>query len=73
MIRTALMAAALMVCAACTDDGSSRTWRESGDATYDALKSASEACKAKGEEFHLKNGGDPTVLGDYECVQSKGK
>jgi hypothetical protein len=73
VIRALLIAAAALACAACEGDGSSKTWRESGDVTYDTLKSATEACKAKGGELRLKNGGDPTQLGDYECVQEKGR
>ena len=72
MIRTLLMAAALMAVAGCADTGEGPSWRESGDATYDALKSATDACAKSGGELHLKGGGDPTHLGDYECVKGKG-
>ena len=72
MIRALVIAVGLLVCAACADTGEGRAWYENGDATYDTLKSATDACKAKGGDFHLKDGGDPTHMGDYECVMGKG-
>ena len=39
-----------------------------GDANYDALKAATEACKAKGGEIRLKGGGyDNRELSNYQC------
>jgi len=75
MIRLALVAsslAALTHLAACTSGPEGNTYYEQGDATYDSLKDASDACKAKGGTFTLKQGGDPTHLGDYACVTAKG-
>jgi ABC-type glycerol-3-phosphate transport system substrate-binding protein len=72
---TRVLAAALMLSAlaACSSSGdSSAPWYESGDATYDSLKAATDACKAKGGEFKLKPGGDPTHLSDYVCQGAKG-
>jgi hypothetical protein len=43
-----------------------------GDVTYDTVKAAADACKAKGGDFELKPGGDPTHLGDYACNPKKG-
>ena len=43
-----------------------------GDANYDALKKATEDCKAHGGQLQLKNGGDTTQLGDYACKMGKG-
>ena len=43
-----------------------------GDANYDALKKATEDCKAHGGHLELKNGGDSTELGDYACKMGKG-
>jgi hypothetical protein len=76
MIRTLLIAASLAglaSVAACNANGpEGNTYYQIGDANYDALKAADDACKAKGGKFNLKNGGDPTHLGDYECVTPKG-
>jgi ABC-type glycerol-3-phosphate transport system substrate-binding protein len=73
MIRALVVAALLAGCAACTDTASSdKAWYQSGDATYDALKTAADACKAKGGDFHVKRGGDPTQLSDFQCVGMKG-
>jgi hypothetical protein len=76
MIRIALIAAslaALAPLAACNANGpEGNTYYEQGDANYDALKEATDACKAKGGAFELKKGGDPTHLGDYQCVMAKG-
>jgi hypothetical protein len=75
MIRIALIAASLAglaSIAACTTGPEGNTYYEQGDANYDALKAADDACKAKGGTFTLKQGGDPTHLGDYACVTAKG-
>jgi hypothetical protein len=74
MIRAAAIAAAvfglLAPLAACGtgDAAEGNPWYQIGDATYDTIKAASDACKAKGGEFQLKKGGDPTHMGDYECA-----
>jgi len=73
MIRLALLVAALGVLAACSQTGSSAAWYEQGDANYDALKAAHDACAAKGGTYQMKPGGDPTHLGDYQCVGAKAK
>ena len=76
MIRLALVAAslaALVHLTACNANGpEGNTYYEQGDASYDSLKDATDACKAKGGTFTLKTGGDPTHLGDYACVMAKG-
>jgi len=76
MIRILLIAASLASpasVAACNANGpEGNTYYQIGDANYDALKAADDACKAKGGKYTLKNGGDPTHLGDYECVTPKG-
>jgi len=46
---------------------------QEGDANYDAIKKASEDCKARGGHIQLKSGGDTTELSDYECKMDKGK
>jgi hypothetical protein len=66
MTRLALLAAAVMTLAACGPEGNA--WYQQGDANYDALKAANDACVAKGGKFQLKQGGDATHLGDYECI-----
>ena len=75
MIRTLLIAASLAglaSIAACKGDGpEGNPYYQIGDANYDALKAADDACKAKGGTFQLKKGGDPTHLGDYECLTAK--
>ncbi len=38
-----------------------------GVATYDDLKTAQEACAAKGGSLKLQRNGDPQFLGDYAC------
>ncbi|HWA63674.1 MAG TPA: hypothetical protein VG939_20015 [Caulobacteraceae bacterium] len=43
-----------------------------GDASYDAIRRASDDCKAKGGVIQLKKGGDVTELSDYECKIGKG-
>jgi hypothetical protein len=42
-----------------------------GDANYDALKAATEACKAKGGEVRLKGGYDNRELSNYQCKIGK--
>jgi hypothetical protein len=75
MIRVFLIVTALATLTACGgnsgDEGGSRAWYESGDATYDDLKRAADACKATGGDFQLKPQGDPTHLGDYACNKGK--
>jgi len=72
MIRALVMTALLAALGACNDNATGKAWYQQGDATYDALRTASDACKARGGEFRVKRGGDPTVLGDYECAGAKG-
>ena len=69
-MRVALIALAALALAGCSETG--RAWYESGDASYDAVKRATEACKAQGGAYQLKKGGDPTNLGDFSCVGAKG-
>jgi hypothetical protein len=75
MTRIMLIAASLagLSLAACNANGpEGNPYYQIGDANYDALKAADDACKAKGGTYKLKDGGDPTHLGDYECVGAKG-
>ncbi len=73
MSRFALLMLALTALAACTSSGdTSAPWYEGGTANYDALKRAADACKAKGGDFQVRPGGDPTHLEDYDCKPAKG-
>jgi len=73
MKRLIVIAAAFAVLAGCASNGpEGNTWYQQGDANYDALKAAADACKTKGGDFQLKTGGDPTHLGDYACNPKKG-
>ncbi len=71
-MRRLLTIAALATLAGCASSGpEGNTWYQHGDANYDALKAASDACTSKGGVFQLKTGGDPTHLGDYACNPKK--
>ena len=73
MKQILLAAVILASLAACKSDGpEGNPWYSMGDANYDSVKAASDACKAKGGDFRLKDGGDPTHLGDYACNPKKG-
>jgi hypothetical protein len=72
MKRILLFAAAFAMLGACANNGpEGNPWYSQGDANYDALKAAADACKAKGGDFQLKPDGDPTHLGDYACNPKK--
>ena len=52
-----------------TGDGpEGNPWYSRGDANYDTIRRATDACKAKGGTFQLKPGGDSSHLADWECV-----
>ena len=72
MIRAAVAFATLLALSACASGPEGNPWYSQGDANYDALKAAADACKAKGGDYQLKPGGDPTHLGDYDCQKPKG-
>ena len=73
MKRFLVIAAAFAALAACASNGpEGNPWYSQGDVTYDTVKAAADACKAKGGDFELKTGGDPTHLGDYACNPRKG-
>jgi hypothetical protein len=73
MKQILLAAVVLASLAACKSDGpEGNPWYSVGDANYDSVKAAADACKAKGGDFQLKDGGDPTHLGDYACNPKKG-
>ena len=66
------MAGLLMALAACAEGPEGSAWYEHGNADYDSLKAAADACKQKGGDFQLRPGGEPTHLGDYACNPKKG-
>jgi hypothetical protein len=72
MIRMLIIAAALVTLGGCASGPEGNPWYSQGDVTYDSVKAAADACKAKGGDFELKQGGDPTHLGDYACNPKKG-
>ena len=72
MTRLALIFAALGALAACNTGPEGNPWYQIGDANYDAVKAAHDACAAKGGTYQVKQGGDPTHLGDYECAPGAG-
>jgi hypothetical protein len=63
-----LVLGVLALLAACSSGPEGKAWYEEGDANYDAVKTAHDACVAKGGTFQVKPQGDPTHLGDYECI-----
>jgi hypothetical protein len=63
-----LVLSALVLLAACSSGPEGNAWYQQGDANYDAVKTAHDACVAKGGTFQVKPQGDPTHLGDYECI-----
>jgi uncharacterized lipoprotein YmbA len=72
MMRALIIGGMLLGLAACSSGPEGNAYYQLGDASYDALKAASDACTAKGGKFQLKSGGEPTHLGDYECLMPKG-
>jgi hypothetical protein len=44
-----------------------------GDANYDALKAATQACQAQGGQLQLKSGYDDRDLASYECKSGKAR
>ena len=70
-MRTVLAVALLFALAACAAGQGSYS-PPAGDASYDALKQASDQCKQNGGELRLKKGGDNRDLSDYECKIGKG-
>ena len=73
MKRFFVIGLAFAALAACASNGpEGNPWYSQGDVTYDTVKAAADACKAKGGDFQLKPGGEPTHLGDYSCNPKKG-
>ena len=62
-MKTLIVLASLMLCAACA----SGVTPDGGVASYDALKTARDACLAKGAELQLAREGDPQSITSYVC------
>lgn len=63
-MRAVIVIAALML-SACM--GGVGTGQNAGIATYDDLKTAQQACAAKGGSLRLQKNGDVQYLDDYAC------
>ena len=63
-------AAALSGCGGLTD---ASYVLDRGNANYDALKTATEACRAKGGEIRLRPNYAGQDLSDYECAIGKAR
>ena len=63
MRAAVLIIAAALGLSACETTGNN----VSGTADYDSLKRATEACKARGGDFVLKDAGDAQYIQDYVC------
>jgi hypothetical protein len=46
---------------------------EPGDASYDALRSATTTCQAKGGEIRRQGSGEGRNLSDYQCAIGKAR
>jgi hypothetical protein len=69
MTRLLAFGATLLMLGACdTTSGGGQ-----GDANYDAIKTAADACKAQGGELQLKSGYDGRAVSDYACKNVKAK
>ncbi|MDO8802199.1 hypothetical protein [Phenylobacterium sp.] len=62
-MKTLIVLASLMLCAACA----SGVTPDGGVASYDALKTARDACLAKGADLQLAREGDPQSITSYVC------
>ena len=62
-MRILLVISSLMLCAACA----SGVTPDGGVASYDALKTARDACLAKGADLQLAKEGDPQSITSYVC------
>ena len=70
MTRTVLLILAAAGALAACGGPEGKAWYDEGDANYDALKAAHDACAAKGGTYQVRPGGDPTHLGDYVCQRA---
>ena len=67
-MKAALLIVVTLALSAC---GSVGAGHNGGIATYDDLKSAKDACAAKGGTLKLQRNGDPQYLEDYACEKAK--
>ena len=68
-MRTILLIAAALSLSGCASGVSAGN--NGGLATYDDLKTASQACAAKSGKLVLKHNGDANYLPDYGCEKAK--
>ena len=68
----AITALALALCA-CGSAPADSYGLGQGDANYDAIKTATQACEAQGGQIRLKSGYDGRDLSSYECKIGKAK
>ena len=57
----------LTVLASCAEKAEGPAWYEGGNADYDSLKSAEQACKDKGGDFQLKPNGEERCIACKLC------
>ena len=62
-MRILVVISSMMLCAACA----SGVTPDGGVASYDALKTARDACLAKGGDLQLAKEGDPQSITAYVC------
>jgi hypothetical protein len=73
-MRTPLAAAALALALyGCASTAQESYGLGSGDANYDAIKGATQACQARGGQIRLKNGYDGRELASYQCKIGKAR
>ena len=70
--RLAVAGIALALCA-CGSMSQGSYALGQGDANYDAVKAATQACQAQGGQIHLKSGYDGRELASYECKIGKAR
>jgi hypothetical protein len=68
----AIAALALTLCA-CGSVPADSYGLGQGDANYDAIKTATQACEAQGGQIRLKSGYDGRDLSSYDCKIGKAK
>jgi len=66
----AILALALCACASAPAGADALAH---GDANYDALKTAAQACQAQGGQLQPKSGYDDRDLASYECKSGKAR
>ncbi len=73
MKATLTIAAVALALCACASTAPDSYGLGPGDANYDAIKAATQACQAQGGQIHLKNGYDGRELASYQCKIGKAR